>query len=208
MTKRNGKPKSPSKPSAWPVPLLLLLAFGLGAGATWLALRGFSNQPAKPVIESFLPAGGGPSTSLPSVRLPPAAATPPDVSQLAPADAARTLANWNYDQQNWPHAIEHYEEAIARGADNADVRTDLGNCFRFLGQPEKALEQYQIAQKQNPQHENSLFNQISLFAQLLHDQERAQSVAHDFIARFPQSPRIEVARQMILTQQASPSPQP
>ena len=87
---------------------------------------------------------------------PAAAAEPPDVSQLPPADAARTLGNWNYDRQNWPHAIEHYEKAIARGADNPDVRTDLGNCFRFLGQPEKALEQYQIAQKENPLHENSL----------------------------------------------------
>ena len=108
------------------------------------------------------------------------------------------MANWNYDRQNWTHAIEHYEEAIARGADNPDVRTDLGNCFRFLGQPQKALEQYEISQKQNPQHENSLFNQISLLADLLHDQERAQSVARDFIARFPQSPRAETVRQMTL----------
>ncbi len=123
---------------------------------------------------------------------------PPDVSQLAPAEAARTLANWNYDQQNWTHAIEHYQNAIESGADNADVRTDLGNCFRFLGQPEKALEQYEIAQKENPLHENSLFNQISLFADLLHDKERAQAVARDFIARFPQSPRVELARERTL----------
>ena len=62
-------------------------------------------------------------------------------------------------------------EAIAQGADTPDVRTDLGNCFRFLGQPQKALEQYAIAQKQNPQHENSLFNQISLYGDLLHDKD-------------------------------------
>ncbi|MEO7723463.1 MAG: tetratricopeptide repeat protein, partial [Chthoniobacterales bacterium] len=141
---------------------------------------------------------GAPTAPMPAAAASPASAAPPDVSQLAPADAARTLANWNYDHQNWPHAIEHYEEAIARGADNADVRTDLGNCFRFLGQPEKALEQYEIAQKQNPQHENSLFNQISLFAQVLHDHERAETAAHDFIARFPQSPQAEAARHLIL----------
>ena len=200
MPKRSSKPKPLEKQTSWPVPLLLLLAFGLGAGATWLALRGSSNQPAKPVIESFLPAGGT-STPLPALSPSPGAAAPPDVSQLGPADAARTLANWNYDRQNWPHAIEHYEEAIARGADNADVRTDLGNCFRFLGQPEKALEQYQIAQKQNPQHENSLFNQVSLFAQVLHDHERAVATANEFIARFPQSPQVEAARQMTLLKQ-------
>jgi tetratricopeptide (TPR) repeat protein len=116
---------------------------------------------------------------------------------MAPAEAARTLADWNYDRQNWPHAIEHYQEAIARGADNPDVRTDLGNCFRFTGQPQKALEQYKIAQTQNPQHENSLFNQVGLFAEVLHDKEQALRVAHEFLTRFPQSPRAESARQLI-----------
>jgi tetratricopeptide (TPR) repeat protein len=116
---------------------------------------------------------------------------------MSPADAARTLADWNYDRQNWPHAIEHYQEAIAKGADNPDVRTDLGNCFRFIGRPQQALEQYQIAQRQNPMHENSLFNQAGLFAEVLHDNEQALIVAHEFLTRFPQSPRAESARQLI-----------
>jgi len=122
---------------------------------------------------------------------------PPDVSQLAPADAATTLANWNYDRQNWSHAIDHYQQAIELGRDNPDVRTDLGNCLRFLGQPQKALEQYETAQRQNPQHENSLFNQAGLFAEVLHDSERAKATAREFIARFPQSPRAESARKLI-----------
>ena len=116
---------------------------------------------------------------------------------MSPADAERTLADWNYDRQNWPHAIDHYQEAIAKGADNPDVRTDLGNCFRFIGQPQKALEQYQIAQKQNPMHENSLFNQAGLFAEVLHDNEQALTIAREFLVRFPQSPRAESARQLI-----------
>ena len=135
-----------------------------------------------------------------------AATEPPDVTQLAPAEAARTLANWNYDRQNWTHAIEHYEQAIALGADNPDVQTDLGNCFRFLAQGQKALDHYEIAQKENPQHENSLFNQIGLLAEVLHDKERAGLVAREFIARFPQSPRVETARRFILPEQpTSPS---
>ena len=77
------------------------------------------------------------------------------------------------------------------------MRTDLGNCFRFLGQPQKALEQYETAQRQNPQHENSLFNQAGLFAEVLHDNERAKAAAREFIARFPQSPRAESTRKLI-----------
>ena len=159
-------------------------------------MRGSMNAPSPPEIENFT---GAPAAQSPKVFQPmPAAAEPPNVSQLAPAEAARTLANWNYDRRDWTHAIEHYQDAIARGADTADVRTDLGNCFRFLEQPEKALEQYEIAQKENPLHENSLFNQISLFADLLHDRERAQSVAQDFIARFPQSPQAGLVRERML----------
>jgi len=198
MAKPTRKPKSPRR---WSIPLLLLIAFGLGAGTTWVIMRASSNAPAGPEIESFLPpTAGQPTTS----QLTSSAAASPDVSQLPSADAARTLANWNYDRQNWPHAIEHYEKAIAAGADTPDVRTDLGNCYRFLGQPEKALEQYEIAQKQNPQHENSLFNQISLLGDLMHDQERAAATARDFLARFPQSPRAEAARQRLAQPQGSP----
>jgi tetratricopeptide (TPR) repeat protein len=165
------------------VPLLILAAFLLGAGGMWLIMRSSS------------PSGTG---KPPAERLSPSPATePPDVSQLAPADAARTLGDWNYDRHNWPHAIEHYQEAIADGDDNPDVRTDLGNCFRFIGEPRKALEQYQIAQTENPMHENSLFNQAGLYAEVLHDDQRALATAHEFLKRFPQSDRAAAARQLI-----------
>ena len=205
MAKQSQRPNPTTRRFELSVPLLILAAFGLGVATTWLAMRGTSGAPAKPEIESFLPPTPGQTPEMPQAT-PLAAAVPPDVFQLAPADAAWTLANWNYDRQNWPHAIEHYEQAIAVGADTPDLRTDLGNCFRFLGQPQKALEQYEIAQKQNPLHENSLFNQISLFAQLLHDHERAAAVARDFLARFPRSPQAETARQQLLQPQpASPN---
>ena len=165
------------------IPLLILGAFCLGAGGMWLIMRTSSSDGSgKPPVERF--------ASTPNT-------TPPNVSNMSPAEAARTLADWNYDRQNWPHAIEHYQEAIGKGADNPDVRTDLGNCFRFIGQPQKALEQYKIAQRQNPMHENSLFNQAGLFAEVLHDNEQALTVAHEFLTRFPQSPRAESARQLI-----------
>src|SRR6266480_4983566 len=183
MTRRSKTTKLSSLLSELHVPLLILAAFLLGAGGMWLIMRSSSpGRPGKPPVE----------------RLPRSSATePPDVSQLAPADAARILGDWSYDRHNWAHAIEHYQEAIADGADNPDVRTDLGNCFRFIGQPQKALEQYKIAQRQNPMHENSLFNQASLFAEVLHDNEQALTVAHEFLTRFPQSPRAESARQLI-----------
>jgi tetratricopeptide (TPR) repeat protein len=112
---------------------------------------------------------------------------PPGLSGLSGADAAVVRGNQAYDHQQWEEAIRQYQEAIAEGRDNADVRTDLGNAFRFSGQLEKALEQYTMAQKQNPQHENSLFNQIGLFIEAMHDPIRAIPVCEEFIRRFPSS---------------------
>lgn len=170
--------------------LVGLVSFALGAGVMWIV----KPEPSSPDARTSA------STAF---ALP--ADAPSDVSRLAPADAALTLANWNYDRQNWSHAIEHYQEAIALGRDNPDVRTDLGNCFRFLGQTQKALEQYETAQKQNPQHENSLYNQAGLFSEVLHDNERAKAAAREFIARFPQSPRAEAAKKLLSQLEAGPN---
>ena len=183
MTRRSKTAKPSSLLSELHVPLLILAAFLLGAGGMWLIMRSSSpGRLGKPPVE----------------RLHPSPATePPDVSQLAPADGARTLGDWNYDRRNWAHAIEHYQEAIADGADNPDVRTDLGNCFRFIGEPRKALEQYKIAQTENPMHENSLFNQAGLYAEVLHEDQRALATAREFLKRFPQSDHAAAAGQLI-----------
>ena len=162
--------------------LVGLVSFALGAGMMWLV---------KPEPDS------SDARTSATTTLTPQADAPPDVSRLAPADAALTLANWNYDRQNWSHAIEHYQEAIGLGRDNPDVRTDLGNCFRFLGQAQKALEQYQTAQKQNPQHENSLFNQISLFTEVMGQPQRAIPICEEFIRRFPNSDKLPAVREQL-----------
>ena len=121
----------------------------------------------------------------------------PDISQASPADAAVLRGNMAYDHQQWTDAVREYQDAIAKGRDNPDVRTDLGNAFRFSGQAEKALEQYTIAQRQNPQHENSLFNQIGLFMEVIHDPNRAIPVCEEFIRRFPNSDKAVRAKEQL-----------
>ena len=166
--------------------LPMLLSAAAGAAVTWLVMSQRSSPVEKPA--PFVTPSAAQNTTAPTV---------PDLSGLSAADAAVVRGNLAYDHQQWAEAIRQYQEAIAQGHDNADVRTDLGNSFRFSEQPEKALEQYTIAQRQNPQHENSLFNQIGLLIEVMHDPIRAIPVCEEFIRRFPSSEKVAKVRQQL-----------
>lgn len=154
-----------------------LAAFLLGSVITWLVMR-------SPVPDEIPVAPS--SDFVPTVN-----------PNLPPADAAVASGNAYYDRKDWARAAEAYQRAIALGADNPDVRTDLGNAYRFSKQAQKALEQYAIAQRQNPQHENSLFNQGGLFAFELNQPARALEIWRECLARFPESRNAATVRQLI-----------
>lgn len=153
-----------------------------------------------------LPKNAAPTQPAPAHRAA-AAELPPSVAHLPPAEAVVLLGNWNYDRKRWPEAIDRYVEAIRLGADNPDVRTDLGNAFRFSNQPQKALAQYAIAQQQNPQHQNSLFNTAGLHAEVLHNQARAAELWREFLRRFPDSPAAAQVRQFLAMKAPEPERQ-
>ena len=186
------KPTAPAASSDAP-PWLAFLFIGLtgvlvGATGTYLVLR--------PQLQRSTPL-----TQLASVSAPAAPtdhAPPPDLTAgLAPAQADRALGNFYYDHANWPLAQKHYESAIRQGQDDADIRTDLGNVYRFSGRANDALTQYELAQRMNPQHEFSLFNQGGLFMEELKDPARAVASWNEYLRRFPNGRNAEVARQLL-----------
>ncbi len=136
-------------------------------------------------------------TAAPVVKPPPSTSGAPDVSRMPDAQAAATLGNWEYDHANWPAAVHHYEHAIAAGFDTADVHTDLGTAYRNLGDGEKALSEFGIAQRKDAFHQNSLFNQAIVYSELLHDPAKAIASAREYIRRFPQGHGVESARALI-----------
>jgi len=81
--------------------------------------------------------------------------------------------------------------------DNADVRTDLGNALRFSGEPQKALEQYQTARRENPQHENSLCNMATLYAQVLNDPGNAVTAWREYLRLFPNGAKASAAKEFL-----------
>jgi len=183
MSRRKTERAERESQGPWSYFLPMLVSAGLGATVTWLVM----SQRSAPVNRPASFATPGVSQS----------AAAPDLSGLAPADAAVVRGNAAYDHQQWADAIREYQSALANGRDDADVRTDLGNAFRFSGQPEKALEQYTIAQRQNPQHENSLFNQIGLFMEAMRDPIRAIPICEEFLRRFPTSEKIPRVKEQL-----------
>jgi tetratricopeptide (TPR) repeat protein len=186
MNKRRERRGEPESRGLGDYLLPMLLSAAVGAAVMWLVMSQRSSPVEKPA--PFVTPSTAQNTTAPAA---------PDLSGLSAADVAVVRGNQAYDHQQWAEAIRQYQDAIAQGRDNADVRTDLGNAFRFSGQPEKALEQYKIAQQQNPQHENSLFNQIGLFIEVMHDPIRAIPVCEEFIRRFPSSDKTPKVKQQL-----------
>src|SRR5260221_12374011 len=113
---------------------------------------------------------------------------------LAPSQSAVVLGNWYFDHHEWAKATEQYRKAISLGLDNADIRSDLGSALRFSTQLEAAAAEYETAQRENPEHENSLFNLATLYLQSLNRPDRAVAVLEQFKARFPRTgaiPRVD-----------------
>jgi tetratricopeptide (TPR) repeat protein len=167
------KPKD-NKPRATGIVLVGAIAFVIGAILTWAILARLS-------------ASSSPTSLRENDVL-------PDVSTLTPSQGAVTLGNWYFDHHDWAKATEQYRKALRLGLDNADVRSDLGSALRFNNQPEAAAAEYEIAQQENPGHENSLFNLAALYLQSLDQPERAVALLEQFKTRFPRSgaiPRVD-----------------
>lgn len=193
MSKKAPPPAQPAGSFWLPFAFIGLIGALLGATITYLALRpGLAATPAGAVPG----ANPDPSTHLPS----------PDLTAgKTPAEADRALGNFHYDHQNWAQAIARYESAIRLGSDDADIRTDLGNAYRFIGRTDDALAQYTRAQLMNPSHEFSLFNQGGLYLEDLKQPAKAIEVWQEYLNRFPAGRNIAAARQLIAQAQTGTS---
>ncbi len=165
-----------------------VLAFGAGVLLTWLVIGG-----AVPKTQTPPQVEAAHQAHQPAIGSAALGGSPAPAPVLT-AERAVTLGNTYYDQRRWMDAITQYEYALANGIDNPNVRTDLGNCFRFVGLPERALAQYEIAQRQEPRHEQSLFNTATLYTEVLHDLPKAVEIWRQYLQRFPGSdnmPRVQ-----------------
>jgi tetratricopeptide (TPR) repeat protein len=193
MSKQAPAP-SPVTSSRWFVfGVTALLGAIFGAGAAIMIVKPRATAPAA------LPAATNPD---PAAHRP----APELTAGQTPVQADRTLGNFYYDHGNWALAMRHYESAIRQGSDDADIRTDLGNVYRFAGRPDDALLQYTLAQRMNPNHEFSLFNQGGLYLEDLKQPAKAVEVWQEYLVRFPNGRSVAAARQLLAQVQGTPPP--
>ena len=76
----------------------------------------------------------------------------------ASPEVLTSLGNVYYDAQQYPEAVDYYARALRVKPDDAAVRTDMGTAFWFMGNPDKALAEFQKALASVPDNPNTLFN--------------------------------------------------
>src|SRR5262249_12784488 len=68
------------------------------------------------------------------------------------------LANLYFDAERYDEAIKWYEQAIALSPQDPNLSTDLGVCYYYTNQPDKALTQFDHSLKIDPKHTKTLLN--------------------------------------------------
>lgn len=98
------------------------------------------------------------------------ATTPNDVR------AVLRLANLSFSVGAWNRCTEMYGRYLELADETPDALSDLGVCYRELGEQERALELFDRAQTLDPGHWQSRFNEVVVLAFDLRDFARAERV--------------------------------
>jgi cytochrome c-type biogenesis protein CcmH/NrfG len=73
-------------------------------------------------------------------------------------DLLISLGNLYYDAQQYPAAVGYYGRALHLRPSDADVRTDMGTAYWYMGDAERAIAEFSQALTDHPNNPNTLFN--------------------------------------------------
>jgi Flp pilus assembly protein TadD len=103
-------------------------------------------------------------------------------------DALVQLGGMYMDAAKFPQAAEYLERAVA-ARDDANVRMDLGICYKQSAQPDKALAEFQRAATMAPDQWQPLFNEAIVLIDL-HRMDEARQVATKLQQMRPGDPEV------------------
>jgi tetratricopeptide (TPR) repeat protein len=104
------------------------------------------------------------------------------------------LGNLYYDGQQFHDAVQYYEQALKLRPDTADVRTDLGTSYWYLGDADRAIAEFQKSLKLRPDHAGTWFNMGIVKWQGKGDPAGAVAAWQELLKRnpnYPEKARIE-----------------
>src|SRR5579862_1546127 len=113
------------------------------------------------------------------------------------------LANLYFDAERYDDAIKWYSEARALLPDDVNVSTDLGVCYYYTNQADKALEQFEHSLKLDPNHAKTLLNIGIVRAFGKQDLAGATEVWQKVIKLAPDSPEGQAAKRALDTLQSA-----
>ncbi len=187
--------------------LFILLGILVGFIAGYLMHEVMAaRQPPRLVHGEAGPVAPGAPAGQPGAPAPPQGTDPPRVQQTQQemrgleqylaanpedAEAALRLANLSFDVRNWARCAEMYRRYLELRPGDPDVLSDLGVCYREMGEAERALEVFDRAQEIEPDHWQSRFNQVVVLAFDRRDFDAAERVLDELRALQPGNPDVE-----------------
>lgn len=146
---------------AWTLRWAAIFATGCflaGIGGGWL-LREVQSRPATQAHAATAPLpGAGIGTNNGSAD----AAAAPLLARLQSepnnAEVLIRLGNLYYDAQQYPTAVGYYGRALNLRPSDADVRTDMGTAYWYMGDADKAIAEFNQSLADHPNNPNTLFN--------------------------------------------------
>jgi len=109
-------------------------------------------------------------------------------------DAWVQLGNAYFDSHQHQQSVDAYARALQLRPDDPNVLTDQGIMYRALRQYDRALANFQQANRLDPKHLQSLYNQGVVYGFDLHDRTRAEEAWNKLIRLAPGSDDANRAR--------------
>lgn len=169
--KDNSASQSWTSTQAYVLSVICLL---VGVAVGYLVRGSAPTQPGT-TVNAQSPAGAGMSQAAMSAMGNSQQPTPEQLRQMAETQAQPLLAqlktdpnnapllyqigNLYYDAQQYPDAVKYYENSLSIDPKATDVRTDLATAYHLMGQPDRAIQEYDAVLKIDGKHANALFNE-------------------------------------------------
>jgi Flp pilus assembly protein TadD len=106
-------------------------------------------------------------------------------------DLLKRVGNLHYDREEWDAAVAAYEKARRKAPKDADLLSDLGAACRNRGQLKLAVSYFRKAREMQPDHWQSLVNEVLVEAFDRKDAASAQKAFDELKRRHPEIPQLD-----------------